>query len=304
MGDSKQSPLSSTEVAYQWILKFAAITGKPADRVQQDIWAEALRDIPADRLNAACKRLMENWRLPNLPLPGDVRAQLEGADEKAFDLEAEREWQRLLAWIRENYFPDVGVRRGAPRLDPAIEHASRAAGGYHFIERCSEEELVWCRKTFLTAYRNVHETGQVQHLLGDREAKRIVTQLSTATNVSDFQRHLAPGPNIQKPTPEEKGVPREEVREVLTRVYTPPTPTEDEIRQRRESMHHVLKVKNGYKEENLEEYLAKHGLAKPPSFVTTIPVAGAKDLPQDAASKPPSEAAIGDDSDEPYNWIG
>ena len=82
-------------------------------------------------------------------------------------------------------FPDTGIRRGAPRLSPAVERATRAVGGLNFIERCSEEELVWWQKNFLTAFTNVHETGQVEHLLGEGEAKRILARLAAESKEED-----------------------------------------------------------------------------------------------------------------------
>lgn len=253
------TPLSSTEVAYQWIVKFAAITGKAAERVQQDIWAEALNDIPPERLNAACERLMRTWRFPNLPLPGDVRAQLETADEKGFDLEAEAEWQKLLAWIRDNYFPDVGIRHGATQLSAVVQHAARTAGGFHYIERCSEEDLVWCRKTFLAAYKNVHETGQVEHLLGNREARRILAQLQAVPPIERKRiLHATESPS-QPPS-------REEVKAVLRRVSETPKPRARQERQKKA----------------LREWRVLHGL--PEDFTGAEIQASA--VVQDTAAKP------------------
>lgn len=94
---------------------------------------------------------MKTWPYPNLPMPGDVRAQLDAADEKGFALEAEDAWQDLLLWIRCYYHPNIGVKRGAPELPGPVEHACRAAGRFRWIERCGEDELVWARKTFLAA---------------------------------------------------------------------------------------------------------------------------------------------------------
>ena len=217
-------PLSSTEVAYQWIVKFAAITGKAAERVQQDIWAEALSDIPADRLNAACEHLMKTWRYPNLPMPGDVRAQLDSADEKGFELEAATAWQDLLRWIELYYHPDIGVQRGAPALPVSVEHACRAAGGLRWIERCGEDDLVWARKRFLAAYTNLHQTDEVKHLLSRGEARRILSKI-TAPPI----RQLSSGPKTNLAPDKVEGAPPscEEVREVLSRVAglsSPPGP--------------------------------------------------------------------------------
>jgi hypothetical protein len=204
-------------------MKFVAVTGKDASAALFEIWDEQLRDIAPNRIALACDRLMKTWRYPNLPTPGDVRAQLEQAEEKAFELEAEREWEKLLAWVRENYFPDTGIRRGAPQLSAATTHAAHAAGRFSYIERCSQEQLVWCRKTFLAAYKNVHDTGQVEHLLSDGEAKRILARLSAPAVLTPKQ--LPPEPEVPLP-------PRAEVRKVLDRVAQIPSQEEWEARKR------------------------------------------------------------------------
>lgn len=219
-------------------MKFVAVTGKEASAVLFGIWDEQLRDIPPDRLGAACDRLIKSWRYPHLPMPGDVRAQLDGAEDKAFDLAAETEWQNLLSWIRDNYFPGVGIRRGAPRLASAVEHAARAAGGYHFIEGCSEEELVWCRKNFLTAYKNVHETGQVEHLLGNSEAKKILARFCAGPPRQALPAASTPTEPAQAPA---GGIPREEVRAALHAVAERPAavaelPTEEEWQARKDRL--------------------------------------------------------------------
>jgi hypothetical protein len=163
-----ERPDSSSEVARQWLVKFGAIVGQLVAPEVFNIWVEELSDIPADRLHFACDRLMKIWRYPNLPLPGDVRAQIDNAETKGLELEAETEWQSVLD----------GIHWSRPRrFSAATEHAIRAAGGLRHIERCSESELAWCRKTFLAAYKNVHETGQVEYLLENSNAKENLARL-------------------------------------------------------------------------------------------------------------------------------
>lgn len=72
----------SGEIARKWLLKFVALTGKTASPVLFDLWDEALRDVSPKTLGLACSRLLKSWRYPNLPLPGDVRAQEECVKEK------------------------------------------------------------------------------------------------------------------------------------------------------------------------------------------------------------------------------
>jgi hypothetical protein len=247
--DSRPS-LSTDEVARQWLVKFVAVTGQKAEPVLFEIWSEQLRDIPPERLDAACDRLMKSWRFPKLPLPGDVRAQLDGADTKGFELEAQTEWQKLLAWIRENVFPDTGIRRGAPRLAPAVEHAAKAAGGVYYIERCSEDQLGWCRKTFLAAYKNVHETAQAEHLLGEGEAKRILARLAAGPERKQLAAVL---PSV--PQSDSGGIPREEIRATLqqiTKSPEPELPSEEEWQARKDRL-----------KQSALEWAASHGLASP-----------------------------------------
>jgi hypothetical protein len=145
------------------------------------VWISALDDIPPARLDAAFKNLVKTWKPDfgrKFPAPADLRSLLDKADETGFQLKAEKDWDGLLAWIQENFHPDTGIRRGAPQLSPAVCHAARAAGGYSFIERCSESELVWCKKRFLEAYANFHATAKVEHLLSDGEAKEIYARLT------------------------------------------------------------------------------------------------------------------------------
>lgn len=118
-----------------------------------------------------------------------------------------------------------GIRHGAPRLTPLVEFAAKAAGGLHFIERCSEEQLGWCRKTFMAAYTNVQETRQVHHLLGDCEEKRILAELRTPPAVMERKQVKAPEPESKLPA-------RSEVKAVLERVAEIPSEEEWEGRKR------------------------------------------------------------------------
>jgi hypothetical protein len=222
--ESRSQTKRSGEIARQILLKFVALTGKKASDTLFDIWDRALGDIPSHRLELAGERLLATWRFPNLPMPGDVRALLDGADENAFDLEAEKEWEKLLAWISENYFPDMGIRRGAPHLSSAVEHAARAAGRYRFLEACSPKELGFARKTFLAAYKNVHETRKVEDLFGEREAKKILAGL---TRERKQLRQGAPALSVCSSPPS-----RDEVRQVLTEIVeqrSAPELTDDEL---------------------------------------------------------------------------
>jgi hypothetical protein len=216
---------SSSDVARQWLVTFGEICGREITPALAAIWADQLGDIAPDLLHQACDQLAKTWSSNFMPTPGSVRAQITQANAKGFELAAESEWQRLLAWVRENVFPDTGIRRGAPSLTPAVEHAAKAAGGIYFIERCSDDQLVWCRKTFLAALKNVHETGQVEHFLGDGDAKGILARL--VAGPESPKQIVSPPEDAEGALP-----PRAEVRALLERIAEIPSEEEWERRKR------------------------------------------------------------------------
>ena len=60
---------------------------------------------------------MKTWRYPNLPTPGDVRAQIDQANANGLQLEAEQAWLRAFDWVQRYFHPDLGVneaRRNCP----------------------------------------------------------------------------------------------------------------------------------------------------------------------------------------------
>jgi hypothetical protein len=188
-----------------WLVKFSAnhqAQGREpavtADTLQvfMSLWAEGLADIPTDALEMALRATLQTCKF--FPTVADIRAQLDQAKEKGLELEAECAWQHLLKHINEYCgYPRLGEnQRPAPQLAPAVEYAARAAGGIPFIERCSEDQLVWCHKDFLAAYKIVHETGKVEHLLGCGETKDIVRRLTSGPPVlppinSDWEKKYA-----------------------------------------------------------------------------------------------------------------
>jgi hypothetical protein len=220
---------SSSDVARQWLVTFGEICGREITPALAAIWAGQLGDIAPDLLHQACDRLAKTWSSNFLPTPGSVRAQIDQAEAKGFELETETEWQKLLAWVRQNVFPDTEIRRGAPSLTPAVEHAAKAAGGIYFIERCSDDQLVWCRKTFLAAYKNIHETRQVELLLGDGDAKGILARL--VAGPESPKQIVSTLEDVQGPLP-----PRAEVRAVLERIAE--IPSEEEWERRKRDLKH------------------------------------------------------------------
>jgi hypothetical protein len=223
----------------KWLGLFALNAGQPLDAdalsFYVTLWLEGFADLPTGVLEAAFNKTLATCKFWPVKI-ADVREQIDQAEAKGFELEAEAEWNNVLE----------GIHCSAPRRFPAAtEHAIRATGGLRFIERCSESELVWCRKTFLAAYKNVHETGQLEHLLGAGEARRILAQLQAGPPIERKQILRA----IENPSEPPS---REEVQAVLLRVSETPKPkelSESELRAWQERQKKALR-----------EWRVSHGL--------------------------------------------
>lgn len=204
-----------------WLRVFSRVYRRDLIPEDATIYAEALSDLSAEQVDAACRKAIQTCKF--FPTIAEIRDQLDKAAEKAFELEAQDQWEKALAWVEQNFFPDRGVREGAPWLPAATMHAVGAAGGIRWIATCPQKELVWCRNHFLAAYKNVHETGQVEHLLSDVAAKKFVAKFITP---------LMPTLKQLPPEPEEPLPPRAEVRKVLDKVAQIPSEEEWEAHKR------------------------------------------------------------------------
>jgi hypothetical protein len=69
--------VSSSEVARQWLVKFATVCQKDFSPALANIWDEQLRDIEPDVLNRACDAVMKKWDTGFLPVPGNIRREAE-----------------------------------------------------------------------------------------------------------------------------------------------------------------------------------------------------------------------------------
>ena len=197
ISESPASELREAAIS-KWLVKFCALFDKNLTPILKATWCEALSDLTVETINTAC--LQAERTAEFFPSPGFIRKQISQADAHGFELNAEREWQSLMAWVRENVFPDTGIRRGAPELSAATQHAARAAGGVFYLERCDEDQIVWARKNFLAALKNVHETRQVEHLLSDKSAKRILRELCAGPHALRSAQALPPPSSGDQPS--------------------------------------------------------------------------------------------------------
>lgn len=122
---------SSSEVARQWLVKFAEICQKDLSPALAAIWDEQLRDIPPDVLERACDRLMKNWTTGFLPVPGNIRELVN--QEAALELyrigqcrmqqrreDAALEHERAIAYAEEKQRLLLAAPRSAVDMSDAL----------------------------------------------------------------------------------------------------------------------------------------------------------------------------------------
>ena len=182
------------------------------------VYADALSDLTTEQLHAAFLRASQVCRF--FPTPADIRSQVEDAEAKGLQLEAEAAWSRAMDYALNCWHPDIGFARNAPKLPAKIEHAIRAAGGIRCLHNCPESELHWRKKDFIGDYVRLQELGQDQHLLSDGEAKQIIKQLSNESQNTE-RRQLV----VSAHSPTSGNMTNEEIRALTNQVvkHLPPT---------------------------------------------------------------------------------
>jgi hypothetical protein len=177
--ESRRDSPSTEFVIRKWLVILGSLFNREITPFLIGSWCELLAHLSPAQVEQGCRKIAQSWTFSHFPTPGAVLAQFSNAQEKGFRLESENEWEKLLSWISNNFFPDTGIRKGARPLTPQVEHAARAAGGLRFLESCTRDQLVWAKKNFLSALANVHETDGVKDLLGEGEAKKILATMSS-----------------------------------------------------------------------------------------------------------------------------
>ncbi len=177
-----QQPGSESErIIRKWLVIFGSLHQREITPLLIGAWCELLGDLRPEAIESGCIQTAKSCRF--FPTPADIWTKLEEAAAKSLDLEAKRAWKDLLRHIEVYHgYPVLGEDpQPEPLLPPAIEQAVEAAGGISYIRDCSEEKIVWCRKDFLSAYKQFHETRSLEAAVGSSEAKRILAKDSGGT---------------------------------------------------------------------------------------------------------------------------
>jgi hypothetical protein len=164
---TQASKSSADAVSRKWIVIFAELHFREVSSEFIDIWCRALADIDPELLDRACERAVQTCRF--FPTPADIRAAIEEAQSNAHKIEAEAAWNRVFrAASLGGHFDD---------FDALTQRALGRSGWSYMVHCDSYEGAKWAEKQFVAAYVRLHETRQVEHLLGEGEAKKILREL-------------------------------------------------------------------------------------------------------------------------------
>lgn len=194
------------------------------------IWTDALSDLNPEQIDAAFRKLSRNF-IPTsanpFPVPANLRVYVDHAKQIALLSDANNLWESWRATVTRYWYPDIGWK--GPKIPERVDRALRAAGGINLIANCSESDLVWRKRDFITCYLRDEESPESYSMVPSNIAK-LLAPVATAKSFGVPQIEATKIPDETEP-----------VRKV------PPVPmTEAEIEARRELLKdQVKKITDG-----------------------------------------------------------
>lgn len=158
---------------------------------QVNIYVHYLADMPPERIKAAVDQAILTWRrfpyVAELRQLGGVGQQEQLKLEAARDhLDAERAWDRLLAYIREWGADRTPLCHGrteqgpilerAEPLEPETDWAVRQCGGYECVATAPADKMHFIRQDFIKHYERYRETAGLREPTRE-EANRLIGKL-------------------------------------------------------------------------------------------------------------------------------
>lgn len=159
----------------EWLIRFGLNYGFEVTPAHVLLWQEELSDLPTEKLEDAFRKTLHEC--PYQPKISDIRKHFEVASSNAAIIEMEDAWESLLHWIESYYHPDLGISKSATPLDPMVRKSLAAAGGFDHLTNCSDADLQWARKRFISALTALRESTTNEHFLPEGRAKQIVNAI-------------------------------------------------------------------------------------------------------------------------------
>jgi len=169
------------ELVAKALLTIAAFADREVTAPMLEGWVTRTLDIPEAQLAAALEKLVATWPPPGcsraFPMPGDLRAIIEGAQRLRDSCADEAAWQKVL-----HLAPDLGsdytIASARQPDDAVLLAAVRAAGGWHHIATCTNHELQFARRTFLEVYARQQALPEAEKLLVPGDLSKQIAELA------------------------------------------------------------------------------------------------------------------------------
>lgn len=178
----------------KWLGIFSEMCRLEVSELLAKVYAEALKHLTAQQLDAACVAVARTHQAGRLPLPGDILAKVELANQDAKQLEAERAWEALQRQITMWGFDEsrgwfMARYEGrklyyAPEISDATDYALRQCGGLRAVIDCTDKSFPFMRKDFMAAYTRYTETAGLQ-MLGRIESRAILGKVRLGLPAAD-----------------------------------------------------------------------------------------------------------------------
>lgn len=119
--------------------------GQESSAFKEKVYAEALKDVPIEQIEAAAWEIIRNRTLSTFPKVGEIREYIHGGKSEDKAVLALNKLERAMS--------SVGKYRSVSFDDPFIMATVSAMGGWPKICCMEQDEWKWARKDFDKIYR-------------------------------------------------------------------------------------------------------------------------------------------------------
>lgn len=167
---SKRSGSPHEGMIRKWLAVFAENASKEVSPGLLGVWLQAFAAVEPSVLEAAFRKTLASWRITQIPPVGEIMQHITEANTTVLELSAERAWSVALRSAHD-LGNDYEIASAKEPEDQALVAGVRAAGGWRWIAQCSDEQLVWAKKTFLDIYEKHKNAPEILQLASGEDAE-------------------------------------------------------------------------------------------------------------------------------------
>lgn len=163
------------DVVRKCLAAFGEAFRQPISSAQANIWIEGLKDLSVEAIRHGYNETLRTFK-GIFPTIADVR---ERAGEKTVaQLGPEVAWPKALDYAEQWCGYDYDIASRPQMNDHKISFAVNAAGGFDYIAKCAQDDLMWAKKRFIEAYAAAERGLQDFEALPEGEVKNMLAGLA------------------------------------------------------------------------------------------------------------------------------